>query len=560
MLSVFLIWIYIFLTTAVIGLALLHRTTFELDARLMFGLMVVTIYSEIFSIFYKVGLAANIVLVVLCIVLAIVFRKKISTDIKEFAGKLTQKKAWPVYPVLALIFLAFMVYGTSRGFMHYDSDLYHSQSIRWIEEYGVVKGLGNLHFRLAYNSASFALSALYSFSFLGGQSYHAVPGYLTTILLAFSLRIFKSIRQKKIGISDFARLGIIYYCFNIYDEMVSPASDYFAMLFFMYVIVKIIEVSESDSGEDRADKYAALAMMAVFTITVKVSTAPVIIVAITPIVMLAKERNIKKILFYIAGAVTIALPYFIREYIISGRLLYPSTMPDIFSPIWKVPESIAKRDAADILACARGYGNAEAAEYPFKVWFPHWLDTLSKTEKIMFAASICLVIILPVSIIVKKKIRAFHVAEITCILSFLFWFFTAPLIRYGQGYLLILPVIIIGDAAVMILDKVKTKSRNADKFNRYPVIVFTVLVSLFLCYKFGNAVLLCKDNYAQGCYIKQLDYGNYDLEARDVDGVVIYSSPNHGQTGYDPFPSTPYAPPDLRLIGNDIKSGFYIPQ
>ena len=80
-----------------------------------------------------------------------------------------------------LLFLLY-AYGTSRGILHYDTALYHAQSIRWIEEYGIVKGLGNLHCRLAYNSASFALSALYSMAFLGGQSYHCAAGFLAFLL------------------------------------------------------------------------------------------------------------------------------------------------------------------------------------------------------------------------------------------------------------------------------------------------------------------------------------------------------------------------------------------
>ena len=80
-----------------------------------------------------------------------------------------------------ILFFVF-AYGASTGIIHYDTGLYHAQSIRWIEEYGVVPGLGNLHTRLAYNSASFCLSALYSFAFLGGQSYHCVAGFLAFLL------------------------------------------------------------------------------------------------------------------------------------------------------------------------------------------------------------------------------------------------------------------------------------------------------------------------------------------------------------------------------------------
>ena len=53
--------------------------------------------------------------------------------------------------------------------MHYDTGLYHAQAIRWIEEYGVVPGLANLHSRFGYNSASFALSAFFSETWLIGR-------------------------------------------------------------------------------------------------------------------------------------------------------------------------------------------------------------------------------------------------------------------------------------------------------------------------------------------------------------------------------------------------------
>lgn len=87
-------------------------------------------------------------------------------------------------------------YFTSRGYIHYDSDLYHAQSIRWIEEYGVVKGLGNLHERFAYNSASFALSALYSMKFLLGKSLHTLSGFFAFLLSLTAMDVTAAWRRK----------------------------------------------------------------------------------------------------------------------------------------------------------------------------------------------------------------------------------------------------------------------------------------------------------------------------------------------------------------------------
>ena len=145
--------------------------------------------------------------------------------------------------VILFLFLLF-AYGTSRGIIHYDTGLYHAQSIRWLEEYGVVKGLGNLHCRLAYNSSSFALSALYSMSFLGGQSYHCCAGFLAFILAVICLRIIDSIRNGRLCTGDFARVMCIYYLVIIFDEMVSPASDYFMVLTAFYIVIRWLDLLE----------------------------------------------------------------------------------------------------------------------------------------------------------------------------------------------------------------------------------------------------------------------------------------------------------------------------
>lgn len=190
MLSVILIWFYIGITTFIVGYGVLRVITRHLpycthyvpnaDAYFICGLVCVTVYAQFFSLFAGVGLWANVVLCAFCTL-------TVSVDRKAFMAALRRM----VFSRLALcavgiLFLLFS-YGASRGIIHYDTGLYHAQSIRWIEEYGVVRGLGNLHCGLAYNSSAFALSALYSMAFLGGQSYHCAAGWLSFLLAAVCL-------------------------------------------------------------------------------------------------------------------------------------------------------------------------------------------------------------------------------------------------------------------------------------------------------------------------------------------------------------------------------------
>ena len=133
----------------------------QVSGILIAGWIAVTVYAQIFSLAYKVGAAANVILLGICVVLIGGLRKRLFSDIRNFWKSCPMTKK----VILTALFLMW-AYFTSRGYLLYDSDLYHGQSIRWIEEYGVVKGLGNLHERFAYNSSFFAVSALYSMKFV----------------------------------------------------------------------------------------------------------------------------------------------------------------------------------------------------------------------------------------------------------------------------------------------------------------------------------------------------------------------------------------------------------
>ena len=341
MLSVCLIFLYVLLSAYVIGFLTVSGIRhiygdcrIGADGYVMAGLVTVTVYAQFFSLFGKVGLAANLLLAAVCIITVLVFRLQLKEEIvRQYDGMDRGRKA------LYLLLFLLMAYGTSKGIIHYDTGLYHAQSIRWIEEYGAVKGLGNLHCRLAYNSSSFALSALYSFGFLGGQSYHCMAGVFALVLAKTCSEITGAWRRKKLLLADAARLMGIYYLLIIFDEMVSPASDYFMVLTFFYLVIHYLELAEA--GEESWLPYGLLALLCVFTVSVKMSAAMVVLFALKPAVMLVKEKNVKGIAGFLGMGVFIMLPFLIRNVRISGWLVYPFTAVDLFSVDWKIPAEIA---------------------------------------------------------------------------------------------------------------------------------------------------------------------------------------------------------------------------
>ena len=531
MLSILPIWAYIFLTVFITGLAvtrLFSSGSYHVEDICMAGIMAVTVYAQIFSLFGGVGLTANIILVLICLVLAVILFKK-----KEF-----EPLKFSAFNIFVLCAVLVMAYGTSRGYFHYDSDLYHGQAIHWIEDYGVVKGLGNLHGRLAYNSSSFALSALYSFAFLGGMSYHACAGFAALLLLISCGRIVHIFKDKKVKVSDFVRAAGIYYICNIYDEMVSPASDYFTMLAFIYIVIRFLDGAEK--SED-SDYYGIYALMAFFGLTLKLSVGPLVILTVVPLVMLIKEKRYSKIVAYGVAVLAIVLPFLIRNVILSGRLFYPSIALDIFNVDWKIPEDAALSDKAYIIAFGRGYSSMDAASLPINAWFPTWYFSLEKIWKMLFYGGVMGSIFWTIDRLKEfgKKDKKSTDAVIdftvfTVIASSVFWLMSSPLVRYGQGYLLVLPAITWGRAFLPLFNRIEKE--NIRKVFNGIVITF---IGLFLIYKGVMTAGYIKDTIRQPYYLHPQDYGRYETHIVTVGNMSVYAPNSGDRTGYYDFPSVP---------------------
>ena len=590
MLSVILIWLYVIGTTYVIGYSLLNSLAgvARMQSRrgdrtypyavhfqenyLIAGIITVTIYAQIFSLFGKVGLYANIILFLVSAFLCVIQIRKILDEGHRLWAMLFSTRSFWLYCIIFLIF----AYGTSHGIMHYDTGLYHAQAIHWIESYGVVKGLGNLHVRLAYNSAAFPLSALYSFSFLGGQSYHTLAGYFA-LLLAWQCVDLKNIRRRKrTTLPDAARIVAIYYLFTIFDEIVSPASDYFVITLLCYIIIQWLDLDLNH--EKSVVPYIFLCITAVYAVTLKLSAAPFLLLAVKPIVMMIQRKRkayIRMTIYsFLAGLLTI-VPFLIRNVILSGWLIYPFTALDLFHFSWKIPLGTAEYDAREIAVYGRGYTDVNRYTEPLRAWVPTWFGNVGKINQVMLTADVlsllgmCVLLIFWIMAIREKDtrisektgkiIRLDHIRmvtlgdflfiEIILYLALLFWFFSAPLIRYGSIFILF-PAALMGYRAIVY---VQYRVRDIISIRMYQFV--SIMIVLFLLYKSGMIILQEIPHIDKKYFLKQEDYLAYEVKPYMVSGFTFYYPVAGDQTGYSPFPSVP-AKKQIVLRGKSLADGF----
>lgn len=578
MVMVLINWLYIAVTSFITGYGILglfaRLSNYKIRHTISYflvGLTVVTVYAQIYSLFSGVGVAANLLLLILCCVIVFLYRESLQVFWLEAINSIRGNK-WYI-PALFFLILLF-AYGTSRGYMHFDTGLYHAQSIRWIEEYGVVPGLANIQARFGYNSAAFVLTALYSMKDILGQSLHTTAGYFALLSSVLTLDLFKTFVGKRMKPADFARIGMVFYLSVIFSQMVSPASDYYAQLLLFIVLILWLDEDDyqKETGAQNAAPYSLLCILIVLAVTIKFSVAVLLLLVIKPAVMLIKEKQYKNISIYLLSGFLTALPFFIRNVLISGWLVYPFAGIDLFSVDWKVPKGQVQYDATEIGVYGKGITDVTKWDTPFSQWCPAWFVGLKPLEKLLVIMTVAALVVGAVYLLylliaecksVKRKSRvsagckpiwntAFDFALVFAVLSVsaLFWFFQAPLVRYGYAYITALPLITFGYFICRMAETEKVR-----RLGRYPHIIFCiVLAGFFLTRVKGFADDILR-TWKEPYYVAQMDYIDGEATTRIVDGVMFYVPTENGQIGYNKFPSSLLVQP-IELRGERIEDGF----
>ncbi|MFI3212154.1 MAG: hypothetical protein R3Y24_02315 [Eubacteriales bacterium] len=546
MLSILLNWLYVTLTVFLIGFWAVKM--FEkffayqlkrIDEIIVTGMVLVTTYVQAFSLFYKVGFVANLVLCVISLVCLYLYKSEIKQYLQVFAKSKNIFKT-----IVFFVLLLIVCYFTSRGYEHYDTGLYHAQAIHWIEEYGIIPGLSNLHYRLAYNSSAFSVTALYSFAFMLGRSLHTLSGYFVGILLLAIVGGFRKPTSCKLRISDFIRIAALYYITMTFASLNSPSSDYFALSMVLYILLKYADHLEQGGDLDSSVSYFGwIALIACFAITLKISVAPIILVVILPAYMLLKRKEWKKIAGFVVIGVIMVVPYFTRGVILSGWLLYPSTIIDLFSFDFKIHEDVANADQLAVMLWGR---NADYGD-TLLVWIPKWFASISSSiEKILVLLDVVAVFSL-ISVwiyeAVCKKWKLYQlVLDITIVAGLLFWFFSAPLMRYGCAYVLVMAFYGIG--------------RMIQYFSWKWVHKISVIVCILLaCYKSVSTIQFITVFASYDNYIWQQDYIRYETREVIVNGITFYEADDTDQMGYYDFPGT-ITVDECEMKGTTLEEGF----
>ena len=549
MLTVFASWIVILGISLILGYGVIHfgyrsggNILRQWDIYIVCGIMVTNGYVEFFSLFYKVGAKACLVLTLIGTLLIVIYHVSTRGDCWKEICKL---KHLSIYQWIAVLFAGLATLAWTVGYpKHYDTSLYHFQAIKWIEEYGVVPGLGNLHNRFAYNSAFMPLQALFSFEWLIGQSLHTVNGFLCCFFLVYALVTNRLWKKEMLRLSDLLKIATAIYIVSNRNTISSPSTDTLTMLLVLYVCEKWSEFVENKIEDELP--YGFLCVLCVYAISVKLSAAASLIFVLWPAIQMIKHRRWGAIFGNILFGLIIVSPWLARNVIISGYILYPYPQIDLFPVDWKMPASVLTFDSREIMVWGKALFDVAAFEEPFWKWVPNWFNNSSKGIIVVGAIGIVGWLALFINNAMKDKridIQK-NIVGVYGILAIISWFFSAPLVRYGMVYLMIPVCVVLG----CIIE------RSGMKGNK--------LISIVCLIWFIPAVSVYVakiDDIKDLSIIYQEDYEWRLTERTEIfTGVNIWFPVDSDQSSADVFPCVPYRGmvEKLEMRGESLESGF----
>ena len=150
---------------------------------------------------------------------------------------------------------------------------------------------------------------------------------------------------------------------------------------------------------------------------------------------------------------------------------------------------------------------------------------------------------------IKKKVDAdILLVFIVLLISCMFWFFSAPLVRYGYGYLTSIPLFVDGCLCMELVE------RSNDKRSLY--IAFLIVFGIMGLYRLKTVGYDIISTLKQPYYLTQADYEDWPAKEYELKpGRIIYVPEQDALIGYDKFPAS-LMTIDIQMRGDDFKDGF----
>ena len=323
---------------------------------------------------------------------------------------------------------------------HYDVDLYYTQTVKWLNEFPVRWGLGNLHSRLGFNQSFFSFAALLNLYPLWGHGLAA--SNLFILIVTVGTVVF--LCRNYFSATPVVALLVVLTCFSWLFSPDSPGPDatiaYLQLSMFL-VLLALFTLDSKDS-DSRADQLCSLlVLLSTLCLVIKLSSA--VFVVFSLLISIKKliawfKSNRALAMRLISVCFVLLVAHFCRGYALTGYPLYPSAFLGVADAPWSLPIDAAHNEIQWIYASARQGGKLPSEVLGNWRWVASWLTALPL--KLWVIATLCGTLTLLFILIICFTHQSIRIANrrtfntfylyFTLVPGVLAWFLTAPNPRF----------------------------------------------------------------------------------------------------------------------------------
>lgn len=470
------------------------------------------------------------------------------------------KEAAALWIVLfgATIFIACRLAYAEWPGMAYDTDLYHANALRWMNEYGTPPGLANLHSRLGFNSAWLTFSAVLNNGPWNDRIAWVMPGLSTLgALLYFSHSAFWD-DNKACRIYSLCMLPWI----ALQAARLFPALYYDEPALFLnsLLLIESLRVVTQNPIPSRGQARLLLLLAASAFMIKPMAAVSVLFAVALALYILRKHhslstKNIVAVFWPVAAAACIWTG---KNILLTGYPLFP--LPALKLPLqWSLPQEIAQGNYKDILAWARMPGPEYRQSLTGWGWFPLWAARQAASKGFWALVGGPFLAALPLWL---KSFRNrsgsgavffFGAWSLACMA---YWFLTAPDIRFGAGFFQSFFALGAAFALRELPDAIVF--RRFAPAGRYLLPAAAFAAALLICL---GAISLQKEDRTLGM-VGVIPAQPLQQKAFDVQepGFVLYF-PQSGEDrcGNSPLPCAPGDSSVRPRVRGSLAHGFYFP-
>ncbi|WP_281631966.1 LIC_10190 family membrane protein [Flavobacterium luteolum] len=421
-------WIYILFTTINLGFGLdkiLNLNTKNFVITSILGLFSATILASIWAIFGRINIEFHIVLLLLNVFLLLKFYNQIINVYKSFLLELQQlQKSLQI--ILTVISVLIILQCSSIPFV-IDNESYYIQTIKWLNEYGFVKGLVNLHLFYGQTSGWHITQSVFSFSFLY-KNFNDLSGFCLLLGNVFSIQ--KLNEYNKNDNKNYLLVGLLP-LFNIFffQFISAPSPDIPVYVFSFILFFYFLENFKNTNSET----FNLILILVLFLLYIKNTT---LTFAVIPIILLGYHFSSlsKKLLKPAMLTILIAALFIIKNMIICGSPIFPSKI-NSFTADYAIPNVIQDFYYDQVKYYGFFVSAAQYNKMTLAELFLHWLS-MPKLHGLFNKISVFLILIVPFFIYKYQNKKALWILYFVMVLQLLLLGLTSPQYRFFMNFIL----------------------------------------------------------------------------------------------------------------------------